>query len=197
MRGPEARTKPLWGNTRGLHVVALAPVPTLVELRDADRLHVQRVRADEAGMDAEVDERRPVLQDARDFAHCGREVVEVAVGEDRDGGVEGRILERELRCVGAHNADFALAGAPQHVLRDVDAGHSPAELRERRRVRSRPAAEVEELPRTLADERLHDLPGVPLERRRLEFLVVPVREPVIARDHHPMVVLQSALTICP
>src|SRR3954467_14863670 len=67
-----------------------------------------RMRADEAGMDAEVDERRPRPKHARHLAQRSAEVVHVRVRPHRDGGIEQCVAERKL--LGSRLDD--VAGAP-------------------------------------------------------------------------------------
>ena len=86
-----------------LVVTARQAVPPGVKLGDCTLGVVDRVWPDEARVDADVDERGAGTEHTHDLSHEAAEVVDVRMREDRDGRVEGGILEGERGCVGEHS----------------------------------------------------------------------------------------------
>jgi predicted nucleic acid-binding Zn-ribbon protein len=88
----------------------VAPVGRLaiagVQLGHVDAVH-EGMRADEARVDAEVDEGRPRPQHARDLGEDRREVVDVRVREHRDRGFEAVVRERQRGGVRLDDLDAA------------------------------------------------------------------------------------------
>src|ERR671930_27084 len=162
-------------------VAADAAVPAAVQLRDALSGDEERVRADEAGMHADVDERRSGLQDARDLPADGREVVDVGVRPERDGGVELAVAERQLLAVPPDDLQAAPAREAKLVVGRIDADHRPARLGESHRVEAGAAADVEQAAGSASEQ---PLGGVRDDRIAEEGGLVPLGEPVVARTRH-------------
>ena len=123
MRGsdpdPHSRLPPDAGRLR---VAAGAAVPAGMELGDPGLGVVLRVRADEAGVDGHVAERRSGTEDTHDLPRDLSEVVDVGAREDGDGGVERRVFERQrarIRLDGAHASRPRPAGWPPGTKESV------------------------------------------------------------------------------
>src|SRR6516165_5650918 len=87
--------------------VPVGPPVAGVELGQPFVRDEARVRADEAGMDAEVHEGAAGPEDTRNLARGVAPVVDVGVRPDRDGGVERLVGERQLLGGRLHDVDAA------------------------------------------------------------------------------------------
>jgi hypothetical protein len=108
---------------------------------------LERVRPDEAWIQADVDKCTTGTEHTRRLADDGWEVFYVGVREDRDNCVETSVGERQILRVRLDKFDLAanhaLFGEPQLVGRNVDPGNAPAQATQRVEVDARAAAQVE------------------------------------------------------
>src|SRR5262249_56920202 len=153
-----------------------------VQLRHALSGEEDRMRAHEARMAADVDERRVPPEYACGLAHRRSEVVDIDVRLAGHCGVEGLVVEGELCCGSADDLETAAASALEHVLGEVDAHCRPAELCDGLGRQTGPAADVETAALAAAEQPFEDIELVRRERRA--EVPVPVGDAVIPRETH-------------
>jgi hypothetical protein len=142
------------------------------------------VRADEAGVGADVHEWTARPEHADHFAEQKREVLDVGVRPNRDSGVETRVLEWKVGCIRPHDLHATLSRQPELVLGDVDPDGRPPVLGEHRRMRAGSAPDVEQSAWAVPEK---SESGLARYRSKLgvhELSLVPLGDSVVARVTH-------------